>query len=49
MGSRDPDGSDSIWVVGEVLVALINLVIVVPIQIIIDIVRARRRRNGHGA
>jgi hypothetical protein len=28
-------------------VALINLVIVIPIQIIIDIVRARRRRKTH--
>jgi hypothetical protein len=45
MGSRDPNGSDSLWVIGELFVALINLVIVVPIQIIVDIVRARRRRK----
>jgi hypothetical protein len=47
MSSRDPNGSDSIWVIGGLFVALINLVIVIPIQIITDIVRARRRRNDH--
>lgn len=43
MNSRDPNGSDSFSVIGGVLVALINLFIVIPIRIVIDLVRARRR------
>jgi len=42
MNSRDPHGDDTIWLIGGIFVALINLVIVIPIRLVIDLIRERR-------